>query len=62
MLGTVIVLNHLGVTALEVEDAVGGGALFAEHLDDTLGVGLGWVLALEDIVEIFGDHGCDVLM
>ncbi len=55
--GAVVVFLHLGVTGLEVDEAVGDGALVTERLDDALGVGLAGVLALEDGLEVFGHGG-----
>ena len=56
MLGAIIVLLHLGMAALEVDNAVLGSAGFAELLDDTLGMGLAGVFALEDVFKVFAHH------
>jgi hypothetical protein len=57
VLGGVIVLLELGHATLEVEEAIGVGDLFADELDDALGMLLGRVFALEDGLEVFGNHG-----
>ena len=58
VLGGVIVLANLGMTALEVQQAVGVGGLLADDFNDSLRVGLGWVFALEDSLVVFGHHVC----
>ncbi len=60
MLRVVVIFHHLGVTTLEVNEAIGIGDLLAEKLNHPLSMGLGWVLALEDSLEVFSNHvyGC----
>lgn len=52
----IIVLLHLGMAALEVDDAILSSTLFAEVLGDTLGMGLAGVSALEDVFKVFANH------
>jgi hypothetical protein len=56
-LGRVIILANLGHATLEVEDAIGIGHFLADELEDSLGMGIAGVFALEHGVKVFGDHG-----
>lgn len=56
MFGRVIVFQELGMASLEVENTVGFDAGVAELLDRALSMLLSRVLALEDVLKIFGDH------
>lgn len=52
----VAILHHLGHLTLKVDNTIGNRDIFADKVDDALGMGFAWVFALEDSLVVFGDH------